>query len=113
MEAAQEARYFIIVDAFDLEASQRNERILLWRARMSTRSQGVSFEQVAQALVESGVPMFGRRTQIPQVVTKPIPLGHVFLGEPRVIEAAPAVQRKSAVESDEKRTPSIATPKVP
>ena len=80
-DAAAEGRYYIVVSAYDFEASLKGTRTLLWRARMSTERQGVEMSDVISALVSGGAPLFGRETKLPQWTSYPVREGRVIIGE--------------------------------
>jgi hypothetical protein len=91
-------RYYIYVAAFDFDSWLKNYKemksgeknpadtpILLWRAHVSCELWGHYFDQVAQALITSGAPWFGRETKRPEVGTSPlVPIGRVIVGAPVV-----------------------------
>lgn len=92
MQAAEEDRYFVIVSAFDYADALKKKRTLLWRARMSTPSLGVTMPEVVRALVESGASHFGRATLRPVWTEAPVREGRVVLDEMIVVpdEADPS-----------------------
>jgi hypothetical protein len=85
-DAVGEGRYFIILSAYDFEASFQGEQKLLWRARMSTERHGVWMSNVMPALVAAGAPHFGRQTDKPTWSGFPIRQGKVEIGTPEVAE---------------------------
>lgn len=85
-EAASEGRYFIILSAYDFEASVKGEQKLLWRARMSASRHRVWLDEVMPALVAAGAPHFGRQTDKPSFVIHPIRKGRVEVGDTVVQE---------------------------
>lgn len=88
MDAAYDDRYFIVVGAYDFVAAEKQERKLLWTARMSTESTGRSPEQVFPLLAASGMSVFGRETKPGIVDTASALKGtRVDLGELQVIES--------------------------
>ncbi|MDB6115660.1 MAG: hypothetical protein JWQ62_2605 [Lacunisphaera sp.] len=87
MQGAEEDRYFVVVSAFDFDAAQKKQKVLLWRAKMSTGSAGGSMEDVVAALITAGGPHFGRETLRPAWETTPLEnRGQVNLGELQVKE---------------------------
>ncbi len=92
-DAATEGRYYIIVSAYDFEASLKGEKKLLWRARMSTERQGVWMNDVVPALIAGGAPIFGRELPRPQFLSAAIRDGKVEIGTPTVVEDKPAAPR--------------------
>lgn len=87
-QAANDDRYFMVVTAFDLDAARRNEKKLLWRARMSTMRDGVWLPEVIPAFLAAGAPHFGRETGLPAWKTFPIREGKVILHELQVLDSA-------------------------
>ncbi|HEX2101539.1 MAG TPA: hypothetical protein VHF69_12785 [Candidatus Synoicihabitans sp.] len=85
-DAVAEGRYFIVLSAYDFEASLRGEQVLLWRARMSTERHGVWMTEVMAALVAAGAPSFGRRSDLPTWHQFPIREGRVEIGPAEVRE---------------------------
>lgn len=87
LEAAREDRYFVVVSAYDIKAALQKRKVLLWRARMSTPSLGVTADQVMGALIKSGGPHFGKETRRPALITAPLEQRErVDLGEMEVKE---------------------------
>jgi hypothetical protein len=93
MQGAEEDRYFVLVTAYDFADAQQKKKTVLWRARMSTPSAGLTMEEVVAALVKSGGPLFGRETVRPQWINAPVAkLGHVEIGTPTVVPDAPGAK---------------------
>lgn len=87
LQGAETDRYFVVVSAFDFDAAQKKQKVLLWRAKMSTESAGFSMEEVVAALITGGGPHFGRETLRPAWETTPLEnRGSVNLGELHVKE---------------------------
>ena len=87
MQGAEDDRYFVIVSAFDFDAAQKKQKVLLWRAKMSTDSGRVTMEDVVASLITAGGPHFGRETLRPAWETTPLEnRGKVNLGELQVKE---------------------------
>lgn len=83
MQGAEDDRYFIVVSAYDFAAAKQHKKVLLWQARMSTPSVGVTLGEVLPSLIASGGPMFGRETIRPKWIDMPIAReGHVEIGTP-------------------------------
>lgn len=85
-DAVAEDRYFIVLCAYDFQASLKGEQKLLWQARMSTPRQGVWMNDVVPALVAAGAPLFGRQTDVPRWADFPVRDGKVILGDLKVID---------------------------
>jgi hypothetical protein len=91
MQAAEDDRYFVVVAAYDYEAALKHQKKMLWSAKMSTPSNGVSIGEVIPALIASGAPQFGRETNRPKWITAPVnSTPKVELGTPEVKEYLPA-----------------------
>ena len=84
MQGIEQNRYFITVTAYDFDSYfDRHRKVLLWAAKLSIPSDGVSMDQVLPTLVAGGAPLFGRETRRPKWVMMPaVPSGHVVVGEP-------------------------------
>ena len=88
---AEDERYFMIVTAYELQAlAERNEKKMLWQARMSTPSARVaSLGQVMPTLINTGAPFFGRDTMPPHRARVPVVReGQVDVGMPTVMPEA-------------------------
>jgi hypothetical protein len=89
LHAAREDRYFVIVSAYDFSAAKEKKKKILWQAKMSTPSSGVTLPEVLPAMIASGGPHFGRETSRPISVTAPIVReGKVEVGTPTVVDEA-------------------------
>jgi hypothetical protein len=98
-DAVDEGRYFVIVSAYDFEASVKGEQVLLWRTRMSTPRQGVWMNDVVVALVTAGTPLFGRQSDVPTWQEFRVREGRVEMGDLKIIDSdvkAPAKGAKDA-----------------
>jgi len=73
--AASDSRHFIMVLAFEFEAAKKHEKKLLWSAKLSVPSIGVSADDAMLALVRAGGPYFGRQTSRAQHIE--VPVGHI------------------------------------
>ena len=97
LQAAQDERYFVIVSAYDFTAATQKKKVLLWRAKLSTPSAGVSLAEVLPSMITAGGPRFGRETKLPESVTAAIAKeGKVEVGTPTVVKdpAEPAAPKK-------------------
>lgn len=91
-QAAQDDRYFVVLSAYDWAAINRKQRVLLWRAMMSLPTNGTDLTESLPALVQAGVPYFGRETGLPRHVIEPlVPPGRVEIGPAKVEGYLPAV----------------------
>jgi hypothetical protein len=99
MQGAEDDRYFVVVMAYDFAEALKKKKTLLWVARMSTPSSGLTMADVVPALVASGGPLFGRETTQPKWITVPVGReGRVEIGTPTVVpdtaEKKPAPEKK-------------------
>jgi hypothetical protein len=60
LNRAQDARYFVIVSAYDYEAATRREVRLLWRLKLSAREESAWMYEAVPALIKGGAPFFGK-----------------------------------------------------
>jgi hypothetical protein len=82
--------FFIVASAYDYAAMAKNQRLLLWRTKMTVNSLGVNMTESMPALIASAAPYLGRETKEPVVVTKRISRdGRVEIGE--IVEVKPDV----------------------
>ena len=97
VRAAQSARWYVLVSAFDFNSWLKNlkevkkgekavdQPVLLWRAHISTELWGHYLDQVLPTLIATAGPMLGRETKRPELIRVPIiPNGRVILGQPEV-----------------------------
>ena len=86
-EAADTARYFVRLDAFDYAAAKQGKRVLLWKARISTHVNGVTMAGIMPTLIKLGGPHFGRDLGSPVVALVPLARSpQVELGDAEVLE---------------------------
>ena len=72
-QGAEQNRFFVALTAFDFKAYARNHRkVMLWQAKMSLPSEGVSIDEAMTALVKAGGPLLGRETVRPKRVVLPV-----------------------------------------
>jgi hypothetical protein len=89
--------YYVVASAYDYQSLTKNQRVLLWRTRMTVAAQGVSQEQTLPTLITSAAPYFGKEMTEPEILTKrATPDGHVEVGVPTVVDppAAPPPAKK-------------------
>jgi hypothetical protein len=104
MQGAEDDRYFVIVSAYDFADARKKKKTLLWTARMSTPSAGMTLAEVLPALINSGGPLFGRETTVPKWVSAPLaPEGKVEIGTPTVVPEKPAAPSPAGTPSSEKK----------
>lgn len=90
MQEARDNRYFVIADAYDYAAATQQQRVLLWRTKISTNSRGITMNESVPQLVASAAPYFGHDTDGPVRLYRPVVKeGHVYVGVPQVTEPLP------------------------
>ena len=62
--------YYVVASAYDYGAMAANQRVLLWRTRMTVAAAGVSAEQSLPTLVLSAGPYFGQDMPEPEFISK-------------------------------------------
>ncbi len=78
--------YFVSAIAFDFDGVAHQQRVPLWRTKMTVASQGVSLEEVLRPLIATTGPYLGRDMTEPAVVNRRIDrAGNVELGTPSVV----------------------------
>lgn len=78
--------YFVIATAYDYASVARNDRIPLWRTRMTVNSAGVNMTESLPPLIAAAAPFFGREMPVAAVMTRRIDRsGTVTIGEATVI----------------------------
>ncbi len=87
LQAARDERYFVVVSAYDFAAAKGKKKILLWQAKLSTPSNGVSLAEVLPSMISAGGPHFGRETKLPELVNAPLAKeGKVEIGTPTIVD---------------------------
>ncbi|MCX6956245.1 MAG: hypothetical protein NTV51_29275 [Verrucomicrobia bacterium] len=80
--------YYVVASAYDYSSLAKNQRVLLWRTRMTVAAQGVSQEQTLPTLIASAAPFFGKEMSEPEILTRrPVREGTVDVGVPTVVES--------------------------
>ncbi len=73
MQAAEEDRYFVALTAFDFKIyAHSHKKVMLWEAKMSLPSVGITIDEAIPALVKAGGPLFGRETVRPRMLVLPV-----------------------------------------
>jgi len=85
LDQARGDLYFVVASAYDYFSAASNQRVLLWRSRMTVSSTGVSQPQTLPALIASAGPYFGRDMTEPEVYTQRRQ-GTVEIGPLRVMD---------------------------
>jgi hypothetical protein len=90
MEETRDDRFYIVVTAYDYKAhAAKNQKVILWKAKLSVPSSGVAFDDVLVPLVMAGGPNFGRETINHPKLLPAVPDGRVEIGPATVQEPAP------------------------
>jgi hypothetical protein len=90
VELAQTDNFYVVASAYDAVELARGRRILLWRTKITTASQGVGMAQALPRLMIAGAPFFG--VDMPKARTMTghiIPDGSVEVGEAFTVEQRP------------------------
>jgi hypothetical protein len=84
----EESRYFVVLMAYDYQAlwTQKKHR-LLWVTRFSVRARGADFEKLLPSMVASASQYFGQDSH--GLLRRPLPEGHVEIGEPKSLGTVP------------------------
>jgi len=97
LQAARDERYFVVVSAYDFAAAKEKKKKLLWQAKLSTPSNGVTLAEVLPSIISAGGPHFGRETKLPELVNAPLAKeGKVEIGTPTIVDETgkPAALKK-------------------
>jgi hypothetical protein len=88
LQGIEDDRYFIMISAYDFDAYfQHHKKVLLWVAKVSVPSAGVTMNEVMPVLIKAGGPVFGTETIGPKLLDVPkTPEGRVEVGTPTVVE---------------------------
>ena len=80
--------YYVVASAYDYRSIAAQQRVLLWRTRMTVAAQGVSQVQSLPTLVLSAAAYFGKDMTEAEILSKrPVPEGTVEIGTPTVVES--------------------------
>ena len=82
--------YFVVASAYDYQSAASNQRILLWRSRMTVSSEGVNQEETLPKLILTAAPYFGRDMTEPDVFAERRHEGQVDVGPLRVMDVGGA-----------------------
>jgi hypothetical protein len=81
--------YYVVISAYDHAAITRNQRVLLWRTRMTVGAAGVSQTDSLPTLIRSAAPYLGHEmTEPATLMPRTLPEGKVKLG-PLIIKDEP------------------------
>jgi hypothetical protein len=85
LDETHDDRFYVVVTAYDYKAhADKNKKVILWKAKMSVPSQGVTFDDMLVPLVTAGGPNFGRETINHPKLLPSVPDGTVQVGTPTV-----------------------------
>jgi hypothetical protein len=88
LEELEEARYFVILMAYDFQLLRKEKKHkLVWETRFSIRQRGNDFDQQLAAMAQYASRYFGQDTH--GLVRKPLPETHVDLGEIKFLGEVP------------------------
>lgn len=88
LDEIEENRYFVVLMAYDFQLlTKEKKHKLLWETRFSIREHRHDFSQQLAGMAESASKYFGQDTH--GILRKPLPEGHVTLGDLKVIEVVP------------------------
>jgi hypothetical protein len=80
----EEDRYFVVLMAYDFQMMWKQKKAkLLWEARYSIRNRGNDFEKQLAAMTDEASKYFGQNTG--GLVRKALPVGHVDIGDQKVM----------------------------
>jgi hypothetical protein len=84
----EDNRYFVVLMAYDFQLAWKEKKHkLLWVTRISIRQKGNDFGKALPAMTRYASQFFGQNTQ--GLIRKPLPEGHVEVGEPKTIGIVP------------------------
>jgi len=79
--------YYAMASAYDFNAAQKGQKILLWRTRMTVVAYGLDVNEAIRPLIGAGAAYLGRETPEVVVVDSHIDRkGRVIIGTPTVVE---------------------------
>jgi hypothetical protein len=84
----EDNRYFVVLMAYDFQLVWKEKKHkLLWVTRISIRQRGNDFGKTLPAMLRYASQYFGQDSH--GLIRKPLPEGHVEVGEPRSIGIVP------------------------
>jgi hypothetical protein len=111
LSAIEVNRYYVILRAFDFQSAWRQKKLtLLWETRFSLSERRHDFERDLPAMAQNASLYFGQDSY--GLVLKPIPEGHVHVGEVTPVDDQPdlgegsSFDPRSGVVGDWQRTSS-------
>ena len=94
VDQAADDCYYVVASAYDYAAFTRQQRMLLWRTRMTVNSKGISQVQSLPTLIATAAPYFGRDMPEPEILSKRAKEGEITIGAPTVVEMPTAAPTK-------------------
>ena len=84
----EDNRYFVVLMAYDFQLMWKEKKHkLLWETRFSIRQRHNEFDKTLAAMADYASKYFGQDSH--GLIRKPLPEGHVELGDAKVIEVVP------------------------
>lgn len=77
--------YFVVVSAYDYDALRQGQRRLVWRTNLTVSAHGVAMVDSLPALILTGAPYFGQRTEGAEILFRRVHRGVVTLGDTEVV----------------------------
>jgi hypothetical protein len=88
MSAIEQNRYFILLLAIDYQSAWKKKKVtLLWSTRISLSERHHDFSKELPMMAQYASPYFGQESH--GLILKPIPEGHVEIGEPTSVGEVP------------------------
>jgi len=96
----EEARYYIVISAYDfVELTKKEKKKLLWQTRVSVRSPGNSFDSTAAAMLKSASKYFGQNSG--QLIRSEESKGTVAMKDLKYLGEAKEPAAKAAIDKPE------------
>ena len=93
--------YYVVISAYDYQAAQKRQRVLLWRTRLTVDSSGVSLVDTLPALLFNAGPYLGKETGRAGTFTKKmLRSGTVEIGPSEVVDDNVAEPQPPATKSE-------------
>jgi len=88
LSAIEVDRYYVILRAYDFQSAWKQKKLtMLWETRFSLSERRHDFERDLPGMAQDAALYFGRDSY--GLVLKPIPEGHVQVGEPTAVDDNP------------------------
>ena len=110
VEVAFHTCYFVIATAYDFDAFEKRQKLVLWRTKMTVEAQGVSMNEALRPLIIATGSHLGREMSEAAVIKKRIDReGRVEIGAPVLVEEAASAHGPVATD----KPAAVPTPKSP